>query len=244
VGGHSDHRISTTLLKYNELIQKDSEAAQLYEGLTSEIIALRTAIDSGIHKIVSDLGVAATPSAVESARSSLENYLRVVVERSVVHCEYRDEAEVAVQDLLVTLSVMGRPLYWEEQALGATISLVQGEVQAEDEQDDEFVPMDEGMEDEEEELSDDDDDMETWDGKEEADEDIACFDRASFHRMVDVLNRWKGIQIAPEVYIALQSSAEDFLSQLFITAAKAVEYAGRKEVEANDVHFAQGLVRV
>jgi hypothetical protein len=65
VGGRSDQRVHSTITKYEEIIkQNQAEASEWYAGLTSEIISLRNAIDSGIHKIVSNLLISATPCAV------------------------------------------------------------------------------------------------------------------------------------------------------------------------------------
>jgi len=134
VGSSSGKRVGQTVERYNDLLGQDSEAKQLYEGLTLEINTLRSMINSGIHKVVSVMGVTATPSAVEEARAVLENYLRQVIDRSAVHSEYRDAQEVGINDILITLQALGRPLYWGEQQQQQRFSnvnelkaLVQGE---------------------------------------------------------------------------------------------------------------------
>jgi len=246
VGAGSDKRISKTIDTYSELIRANQpEATQVYEGLSEEITALRASIQSGIHKIVSDMNVTATPSAVELSAAALENYLRVIAERSVVHCEYRDEQEVSPQDVLVTLSALGRPVYWGEQA---TSTLVQGAIKDEEDEsvDGDFVPMEDGEElsDEEvEEEDDEDEEMDTWDGKEGEGEEEAPmnFESAAFRRLVDVVNRWQ-VSISDAAYTILQTSVEDYVNQLFSTASSAAQFAGRKEIEPVDVRFAQSIV--
>jgi len=242
VGAGSRSRVSSTLEKYSALIQSNEpEANQVYQGLTEEISALRTSIHSGIHKIVSDLDVSTVPDAIELAAATLENYLRVVAERSVVHCEYRDQEEVSAQDVLITLSALGRPVYWGVQS---TSTLVQGVIAEDDEKDGDFVPMDEAEDDEEDsEASDEEDEeMDTWEeAKEEEEETTFNFDAASFRRLIDVLNRWS-VSFNDEAYTVLQTSAEDYLSQLFSSASAAAQFAGRKDVEPVDVKFAHALV--
>ena len=240
VGASSQKRVSSTIDAYAALIQtNEPEANQVYQGLSEEITALRASIHSGINKIVSDLDVTTAPSAIELAAATLENYLRVITERSVYHCEYRDQEEVSADDVLIVLSALGRPVYFGEQR---TSTLVQGAIaQEDDEKDGDFVPMED--EDDDEELSDDEDEeMETWDGKDEVEEETSFnVDTAAFRRLIDVLNRWN-VTFGEQAYTVLQTSAEDYLGQLFSSASAAAQFAGRKEVDPVDVRFAQAVV--
>jgi len=235
----SQKRVSTTIETYAALIQSNEpEANQVYQGLSEEINVLRSSVHSGINKIVSDTDITASAPAIELAAATLENYLRVITERSVVHCEYRDQEEVSAEDVLVTLSALGRPVYWGEQA---TSALVQGAIanEEDDEKDSDFVPMDEGEDDAD---SEDDEEMETWDGKDEVEEETPFhIETSTFRRLIDVLNRWN-VRLSDQAYTVLQTSAEDYLGQLFTSASAATQFAGRKEVEPVDVRFAQAVV--
>jgi len=110
-----------------------------------------------------------------------------------------------------------------------------------DEEDGEFIPMAD-----EEDISDDeeDGDMETWEGKDEIEDEVCYLDRASFKRLVDVLNSWQGITITDIAYSAMQTSAEDYLSQLFSAAYRATSFAGRREIENADIKFAHAMSQV
>jgi histone H3/H4 len=203
------------------------------------------------------MGVTATPLAVgecyllakvdlcslflvDEARAVLESYLRQVLDRSAVHSEYREAQEIGLEDVLITLQAIGRPLYGSEPQRAVNVALqALTETSGEEEDDGEYVPMD----DDEESSDEEDAEMETWEGKDEIEEEVRYLDRASFTRLVDVLNG-SHIPIAEEVYSALQTSAEDYLSQLFSAAYRATTFAGRREVEEVDIKFAYAMSQV
>eukprot|EP01087_Luapelamoeba_hula_P021136 TRINITY_DN7331_c0_g1_i1.p1 TRINITY_DN7331_c0_g1~~TRINITY_DN7331_c0_g1_i1.p1 ORF type:complete len:399 (+),score=84.56 TRINITY_DN7331_c0_g1_i1:47-1198(+) len=245
VGQTSVKRVSLTVERYHEIMGQDNAAKNLYDGLTVEINALRAMINGGVHKVVSDMNVTASPFAVDEARSILESYLRLVVERSVVHCEYRDQEVLGINDVLITLNLLGRPLYWSEH--GSSLSHLLDASEQDDGENDEYVPMDdhdEEEEDEDEESSDEEEEMVTWEGKDGCDDDVYYFDRPSFRRLVDVINKSPVVSIHEQAYLAMQSSAEDYLTQLFAAAYKVTCFAGRSQIEQADVRFARDLSQV
>jgi len=237
VGEATQKRVSLTLSKYAELISHDKETEELYDNLTQEITVLRGTLEAGVAQLASQLGISLDRSGIEAARSFMENYLRLAVERSSVHCEYREQTQVVVQDVLSALAALGRPLYWNSQAA----VLVQQEDVIEDEQDGDYQPGDE-MEDDEESVSDEEDDMETWDGKDEPeDEDEQWFENNSFYKLVDVVNKTEGMTFSKEAYQALQASVEDYIFQLLKTSAQTAQFACRPCVVADDVRFAKTM---
>jgi len=98
-----------------------------------------------------------------------------------------------------------------------------------------------------EEESDDEEEegeMETWEGKDEIEEEVCYLDRNSFKRLVDVLNLRPSVTLADTTYCAIQTSAEDYLSQLFSAAYRATSFAGRREIEQADIKFAHTMSQV
>jgi hypothetical protein len=63
--GQQEKRIGSTIAKYAELISNsDQEAAQLYDGLTTEINNLRTSVDDGIRAITAEAQLRISNGAV------------------------------------------------------------------------------------------------------------------------------------------------------------------------------------
>ncbi|KAL6059574.1 putative transport and golgi organization protein 1 [Balamuthia mandrillaris] len=252
VGRNSENRISLTLNKYSQFLNSEAEVAQLYEGLSTEIDALRSALNSGIQKMVQELNVATTTDAIEAARNFMENFLRVVVERSVVHAEYREQTTVSVDDILAALNLLGRPLYYWNQpqaqtkSLGEQIEEAAAADEEREEEDEEYQPMD-GDDMDEEFDSDEEEESEAseWNAEEAAasqeEEEVHWFENATFRRLVDVINRWEGFTIAEQGYAALMSSSEDYLNQLFDAAMKSAQYAARPQISHHDIKFAQSM---
>lgn len=233
--GQQEKRVALTITKYAELISNsEKEVAQLYDGLTTEINNLRTSVDDGIRAITADAQIKMTHGAVEVIRTLMEHYLRTVLERSVVHAEYREASQVVVSDVLNVLNILGRPLYWKgpTEEVASEVAEADAEAMEEDAMEEEEAFDD----DEEEDFSEEED--EEVDMGEEAEEENTSLNVAAFRRLVDVTNRWD-TELSPESYACLQATTEDFLVSLIQASGRSSHFAGRREVTEEDVRFAQ-----
>lgn len=232
--GQQEKRVALTINKYSELINtSEKEVSELYEGLTTEINTLRASIDEGIRKLGTDAQVQLNDSAIGVIRTMMEQYLRTVLARSVVHAEYRGSSGVIVTDILSVLSVMGRPLYWK--------GCIEESVVTGDADDDDA--MDEDQEEEEQEFSEEEEEEIEMDQAADDEEEDSSLSTPAFHRLIDVINHHESVELSADSYSCLQATTEDYIVSLVQASARSSHFAGRSEVTDEDVRFAQMMTQ-
>jgi len=224
-----DRRFTSTLDRYGELIGKEEEVSKLYEGFTSNIESLRKATREGIREMMSSTEISTNDDALEAFCIQLEQYLRVLVSRSVLHCDHRESQEVETNDVISSLSLMGRPVPSQ-----LTLLFASNEAEDNEENDADFIPMDE--EDDEEDMHENDTSVT------EPQEEEAQFwiDSGVFSKLVDLTNR-SDSKFTSESYSAVQASVEDFMLLLIRSAADVSRYNGRTAPTAQDIRFAMTM---
>jgi len=224
--GNIEKRFTSTLNKYGELISQEAEVAQLYDDLTSQIERLRASVTRGLQKMTEALEIKTAGDGLAAVRTQMEHFLRTVVERAILHGEYREAQEMEPNDVTSSLTLLGR-------SIPSQLSLLMAKDLADDEeQDGDFVPMEEEDMDEEEEMEENEKPTEETQASQEF-----WLESTSFNELVNIANSSE-LKIREDTYVVIQAAIEEFVLQLLRASVNVSHYNGRREVLSQDIQFA------